>query len=168
MKKIFLFALVIGALALTGCGGDDSNNDKPDPVRPDDYDNLRDSVGVATRPTDWQAVEISQLDITAPDRIVVTSKEIPVEVNTSNDLMGAFVDGECRAVTSPVMEENGQVHFTLVVMPRIEETAADISIELRYFSTKNKRIYIAEPFAFSAGTMQHGSLTGGGYPAKWK
>lgn len=153
MKKIFLYALMLCALTLTGCGGDDD---------------LRDSVGTSVRPTDWKAVQMSQLDITAPDRIVLTSKEVPAEIDLANDLMGAFVNDECRAVTSAVREENGQVHFTLVVMPKVDENTSAIDIELRYFSAKNKRIYIAEPFAFSAGTMKHGSLSDGGYQAQWK
>lgn len=170
MKKIFLFALVLCAMTLTGCSDDDPINDDPTPkpVKPEEYNNLRDSVGTATRPTDWQGVDMSQLDITAKDRIVVTSKEVPVDVDMDNDLMGAFVNGECRAVTNAVMEENEQVHFTLIVMPKVDENTSLINIELRYFSAKNKRIYIAEPFAFSTGTIQHGTLTGGGYQAKWK
>lgn len=170
MKKIFLFALMLGAMALTGCGSDDDPAPAPTPTpdKPEGYDNLRDSVGLATRPTDWWGVDKSMLDISQPDRIVVTSKEIPVEVDKDNDLMGAFVNGECRTATGPVVEENGLVHFTLVVMPKVDESVSAINIELRYFSTRNKRIYTAEPFAFSAGTMQHGTLTGGGYQAKWK
>lgn len=170
MKKIFLYALLFGALTLAGCSGDDNVIDDVGntPEKPDGYDNLRDSVGTSVRPTDWHAVPMSQLDITQPDRIVLTSKEVPVDIDLTNDLMGAFVDGECRTVTSAVKEENELVHFTLVVMPKVDENASAMNIELRYFSAKNKRIYIAEPFAFRAGTMQHGTLADGGYQAKWK
>lgn len=168
MKKNILFAFLFGALALIGCGSDDDNitNGAPTP-RPEGFNNLRDSVGTATRPADWQETPISELDITAPDRIVITAQEVPVEIDPANDLMAAFVNGECRAVTSAI-KEGQQVHFTLVVMPKIEENASDIYIELRYFSAKNKRIYIAEPFPFVAGTMEHGTLTSGGHQVKWR
>lgn len=170
MKKIFIYALLLGALTLAGCGGDDIvvEGSGTTQEKPEGYDNLRDSVGTSTRPTDWQAVPLSQLDITSPDRIVLTSLELPVDIDLANDLMGAFVDGECRAVTSAVVEHSDLIHFTLIVMPKIDENLTSINIELRYFSAKNKRIYIAEPFAFSPGSMQHGTLTGGGYKAKWK
>lgn len=169
MKKNILFAFLFGALALTGCGSDDDDITTTAPTpRPEGYNNLRDSVGTATRPVDWQETPISDLDITAPDRIVITAKEVPVDIDPDNDLMAAFVNGECRAVTSAVQEENEQVHFTLVVMPKVEESASDIDIELRYFSAKNKRIYIAETFPFIAGSMEHGTLTNGGHQVKWK
>lgn len=167
MKKIILFAFLFGALALTGCGSDDDDITTT-PQRPEGFNNLRDSVGTATRPADWKETPISELDITAPDRIVITQQGVPVDIDPDKDLMAAFVNGECRSVTSAFQEENGQVHFTLVVMPKIEESVSDIYIELRYFSAKNKRIYIAEPFSFIAGSMEHGTLTTGGHHVKWK
>lgn len=166
MKKVLLFAFLFGALALTGCGSDDDITTTTQ--RPEGFNNLRDSVGTAIRPADWKEIPISELDITAPDRIVITQQGVPVDIDPDNDLMAAFVNGECRTVTSAFQEENEQVHFTLVVMPKIEEDASEIDIELRYFSAKNKRIYIAEPFPFIAGSMKHGTLTNGGHQVKWK
>lgn len=171
---------MLGALTLIGCGGDDiiyidSKTDpvkpdpvKPDPSKPDGYDNLRDSVGTATRPTDWKAVDIVELDPTQYDRIVVTSNEIPVEIDLNQDIMGVFINGECRDFALPVVEATGKTVFKFVVMPKIDESPGSINIELRYFSAKNKRIYIAEPFSFSNGTMSHGTLSGEGYKAIWK
>lgn len=175
MKKILLiFSLVFGLGAVMGCG-DDGTTDipeepviEPDPGHGPDYDALRDSVGTATRPTDWTPVNAALLDPTAVDRIVVTSAEVPVPVDLRDDLMAAFVGGECRDVASPVVEANGKVAFTLTVMPRTEGESATPRIELRYYAKSRSRIYVATPFAFDPATTHHGNLTTQGFQPEWK
>lgn len=158
--------LALGA-TLTMCGCHKSDDEPSIPTPKPDYNNLRDSVGTATRPTDWTATIDELLDKTEIDRVVVTSDEIPVLVDLDNDVMAAFVNGECRAVSKPVAV-NGKAVFDMNVMHRMEGETADIAVELRYFSQHNKRIYIAVPFAFASGYEIHGSITHGGYKAQWR
>lgn len=165
MRKIFLFGILFSAMALTGCNDDVVEpSPKPDPG----YDNLRDSIGNATRPTDWIATELGMLDQTLIDRIVVTEDEIPVPVDVEEDLMAAFVNGECRAQAMPQIVANNKKAFMMNVMQKMEGESSNLDIELRYYSNHNKRIYIAAPFAFEPGSMNHGSLSYGGYQAKWR
>lgn len=172
MKKIFMFLAIVSALVLVGCSSDDNFEPLPTPTpsptpKPDYEDNLRDSVGTATRPTAWIATSDALLDKTEIDRVVVTSSEIPVPVDLTSDMMAAFVNGECRAVATPI-SVNGKAVFDMNVMHKMEGETADIAIELRYFSLHNKRIYIAKSFAFASGYEIHGSITHGGYKAEWR
>ncbi|MBQ0073830.1 MAG: membrane lipoprotein lipid attachment site-containing protein [Prevotella sp.] len=164
MKKIILFAFLLSGLVLAGCSNDD--NPEPTPTPKPEYNNLRDSIGTAARPTDWNPVSETVLDPTNPDAIIVTQQEIPVPVDMQQDLMAAFVNGECRDVSAPYKEANGKIAFALTVMPRIDE-ATNFAIELRYYSKHNNRIYIATPFAFAPLTFSHGTPNGEGYKATW-
>lgn len=167
MKKIFMLLAIGATLLVAGCHHDDDDNPVVPPTPKPDYENLRDSVGTATRPTDWISTSEALLDKTEIDRVVVTSDEIPVPVDIQNDVMAAFVNGECRAVSTPVVT-NGKAVFDMNVMHKMEGETADIAVELRYFSQHNKRIYIAAPFAFASGYEIHGSITHGGYKPEWK
>lgn len=167
MKKYFIYAFLLGAMTLAGCGSDDTEDPTPVPKPIPEYDNLRDSIGTATRPTDWVRLDIDKLNPTVKDVIIITSEEIPVPVDTSEDLVGAFVDGECRDVAAFYEEANGKVAAQLIVMPKKEESTS-FSMELRYYSKHNKRIYLAAPFAFDSNATDHGSLTGSGYKVKWR
>lgn len=171
MKKILFITTLLGLFALAACGGSDDeltsgeNGEQKPPFTLEE--NLRDSVGSATRPTSWIPIDMALLDPTTSDRIVVTSAEIPVPLDMEEDLMAAFVNGECRDVASPVLEANEKVAFSLVVLPRIDEDLTSLPIELRYYSKHNNRIYIAESFPFDPASVNHGSLNGSGYKAAW-
>lgn len=166
MKKT-LYTLCILAITcmMAGCSNDDNS---VTPIVPnektEDYDNLRDSIGTATRP-DW--VAISATDPTNVQTITITSAELPT-ILEAEDVLAAFVDEECRAVAYPKREANGKTAFSLVVMGRIDEDATiPIDLELRYYSLHNKRIYISGKIRFRPGETL-GSLNSGGYTAMWK
>lgn len=169
MKKI-LYAITIltFVFAMVGCSKDDefvipTPPDTPD--TPEDYDNLRDSIGTATRPTDWTGPITT--DPTSVQTITITSAELPTVVE-DEDMLAAFCGNVCRAVTTPVHESNGKTAFTLVVMAMIDEaTTAPIDLELRYYSLHNKRIYTSNKIRFRPGVTL-GSLNNGGYKAEWK
>lgn len=168
MRNI-LYTICILAVTFVMAGCSDSDDYKPtSPTDPseknENYDNLRDSVGRAARPTDWKVSYAT--DPTNVQIITVTSEELPTVLDQT-DLLAAFYGSECRAVSSPVTEANGKTAFTLVVMGRIdEESSAPIDLELRYFSQHNKRIYTSEKFRFRPGETL-GSLNTGGYKPVW-
>lgn len=172
MKKIFYTICILAVTCLmAGCS---SNNDDT-PTAPNQtttgneeketYDNLRDSVGTATRPTNWTVGYTT--DPTNVQIITVTSEVLPT-VLEYDDMLAAFNGEECRAVATPKDEANGKTAFTLVIMGRIdEESNAPVDLELRYFSQHNKRIYTSEKLRFRPGETL-GSLNTGGYKTAWK
>lgn len=173
MRKIF-YTICILAVTCVMAGCSSNNDDTPNAPatnqttgndEQEKYDNLRDSVGTATRPTNWTVNYTT--DPTNFQIITITSEELPT-VLEQDDLLAAFYGEECRAVATPKAEANGKTAFTLLVMGRIdEESNAPIDLELRYFSQNNKRIYISEKLRFRPGETL-GSLNTGGYKTAWK
>lgn len=169
MRKILYIICILAITGMmAGCSANDDNisSSPTDPKEKEEkYDNLRDSIGTATRPTDWMVSFVS--DPTNVQTITITTAELPT-VLEPEDLLAAFSGNECRAVAYPKREANGKTAFTLVVMGRIDEEAnAPIDLELRYFSQHNKRIYTSEKLRFRPGETL-GSLNTGGYKAVWK
>ncbi|MBQ0075306.1 MAG: hypothetical protein KBT34_14080 [Prevotella sp.] len=152
MKKLLLFFIV--AMVVMAC----SEGDKPTP-KP--YNNLTDSIGTVTQQPAWVATNVELLNPSVAQIVVVTQSELPVPVK-EEDLIGAFVGGECRAVAKPVVEPNGKIAFTLTILGKDDADDDGKDVELRYYSKNNSRIYIAQPFAFIAGERL-GDLNNSGY-----
>lgn len=165
-KILYTFCILAFTCVMAGCSDNDDTFSPTDPnEKKENYDNLRDSIGSATRPTDWTVTYAT--DPTNVQIITITSAELPT-VLESEDLLAAFAGEECCAVAAPKNEANGKTAFTLVIMGRInDDSAAPIDLELRYFSQHNKRIYISEKLRFRPGETL-GSLNTGGYKTVWK
>ncbi len=168
MRKIFSRLLILaGILLLAGCSKDDFNNEE-EPVTPPvpaDYDNLRDSLGTATRPTDW--IPVAELDPTSIQLLTITEKELPTDI-TAEDLLAAFVGSECRAVSEvDTVEDKTLSFFSMVIQSALEQSDTEQNVQLRYYSLHNRRIYIADEFPFVPGEIL-GSLNDGGYKVNWR
>ena len=146
MRKI-LFLTGIIVLMMSSCSKDDDGNTS-------DWD-------VDTRP-EWTAVT----EGVAPQGmyIIMDSEGLPVVngkiVNvTSADIMGAFVNDECRGVAVPYSEIDGKTHFYLKVKST-DTDANNAMVELRYYSGEKKHIFCSEQFSFvaddNAGTLEEG------------
>ena len=77
----------------------------------------------------------------------------------SNDLLGAFIGGECRGVSVPYDEIDGKTHFYLKVKST-ENDSNDVKVELRYYSAEKTHIFVSESFDFvpdgNSGTLDEG------------
>lgn len=123
---------------------------------------------ITERPTDW--VVQQNLNPTTAQPVIVTSEGLPAEIS-KDDLLAAFIDGKCHAVSAPLPSLGGAgevfgTYFTLVVMTADDAEGAQ-QVELRYYSAADHRIYYSDPFTQSPGERL-GSLTEGGYAPHWR
>ena len=136
-----------GLFALPACDSDEVNGEVPE---------------VIERPADW--VVTQSLNPTTAQPVIVTSEGLPAEIN-KDDLLAAFIGGNCHAVSAPVTDDFG-TYFALVVMTA-DDAEGIQQVELRYYSAEEQHIYYSEPFIQSPGERL-GSLTEGGYAPKWR
>lgn len=153
--------MIAGLWALTACDNDEpAVDDVPD--APGGVIGQVGGTNVVAPPTDWVVRE--DLNPTTAQPVVVTAEGLPEKV-TGDDLLAAFIGGQCHAVASPVTDGD-LTFFTLVVMAANEAEGAQ-QVELRYYSADAHRIYCADTFTLSPGERL-GSLTEGGYAPHWK
>lgn len=148
MRKVIFATIMLAGLWMTAaCDKEEVNGDVPEAV---------------ARPTDW--VVSQDLNPTTEQAVVVKSEGLPTEID-KNDLLAAFVNGDCTDVSAPILDDDG-AYFALVVMaPGAAE--GNHQVELRYYSAKAQRIYYADPFVLCPGERL-GSLTGSGYAPRWR
>ena len=153
MKKIILAMIMLaGPFALAACDNEEEGGGDVTEV-PEE---------ITERPTDW--VVQQNLNPTTAQPVIVTSEGLPAEIS-KDDLLAAFIDGKCHAVSAPVTDDFG-TYFTLVVMTADDAEGAQ-QVELRYYSAADHRIYYSDPFTQSPGERL-GSLTEGGYAPHWR
>lgn len=121
--------------------------------------------GLQSRPSDWTVPSnLHYSDMT----VTIDRRTLPPAVTVSQyDLLGAFIDGQCRGVAEPVADIDGQVRFYLVIHSLTTDSGRDnMQVELRYYSDVRRDIYYARPFGFvyesSLGTMDEP------YAPQWK
>ena len=136
MKYLSIFiALWMAAVSFAACGNDDvedptfGTNDKE-----------------VTRPN-WQ--KPSNLHYSSMT-VIIDQQALPADVEPSkDDLLGAFVNDQCRGVIAPVEDIDELYRFYLVVLATTDDVNnADVKVELRYYNDKEKRIYTSRPFSF--------------------
>lgn len=138
MKKYYIaLTLIAASLAFSACSSDDDDNknaniNQPTPVQ---------------KPTDWvlpQDLHYSSMSVTIDQDAMPNG----VTVN-KDDLLGAFVDNECRGVASPVSDIDGKYRFTLLVhATERDANRENIQVELKYYSAQKSFIYTATKFPF--------------------
>lgn len=139
MKKSLLYIALAGALALAGCSKDEELGEPQD-----------------TKPT-WVA-DKSDANINSM-MVTVVDSGMPASV-TKDDLLAAFVNGICRGVANPQIEEDG-TRFLLSVAPSVTDCLQNpLPVTLKYYSVNNKRVYTSQPFTFAPngflGTLNEG------------
>lgn len=140
-SKLTILGILI--LLLTGCSEDKIGNDE----RPD-----------------WKAVNVN----VTPQAMYLTIDNggLPVKPGP-NDLLGAFVDNECRSVESPYDEDDGKMRFYIKVQSTVsDENRTNVKVELRYYSESRRRIFVSQPIDFQCDGFL-GSLEEGFVPV-WK
>lgn len=150
MKKYYIaFALFAASVAFSACGGDnddDNNNvntNQPTPVK---------------KPTDWvlpQGMHYNSMSVTIDQDAVPNGVTV-----TMDDLLGAFVDNECRGVASPVKDIDGKYRFSLVIHAMESDVNRDnLQVELKYYSAQKAYIYTSAKFPFERngilGSFEH-------------
>lgn len=152
MKKIILAMIMLaGTFALAACDNEEEGGG-----------DVTEVTQVAERPTNW--VVQQNLNPTTAQPVIVTSEGLPAEIS-KDDLLAAFIDGKCHAVSAPVTEVFG-TYFALVVMA-VDNSEGSQQVELRYYSAADRHIYYADPFTHSPGERL-GSLAEGGYAPHWR
>lgn len=148
MKKYYIaLALVAASVAFSACSGDDDDNNvninQPTPVK---------------KPTDWvlpENLHYSTMSVT------IDQDALPNGVTvTGDDLLGAFVDNECRGFALPVSDIDGKYRFNLVVHATQNDVNRDnLQVELKYYSAQKAYIYTAAKFPFERngvlGSFEH-------------
>lgn len=132
--------LLVSALALTGC-----HSNEP------------------TERPNWKAVPT---DYYGSMSIILDAASLPADMD-SQDITAAFIGEICRGVKSPYLEQDSVMRIYLSVKPSEQEAvAAGQSVVLRYYSTKQQRIYESNPIPYAdeemLGTMSQG------YKPVWK
>ncbi len=105
------------------------------------------------RPTDWVAVSQGvdlQSTMIADVTVDLTSLGLTYEGN-EQDLMAAFIDGTCRSVSSPVMDEGKPMNLFALTIKKLEKDAPNAPITLKFYSAKLRHTFtIASPFPYMA------------------
>ena len=143
-------ALIL-ALLMTACSKDDEKT----------------QLSIDARPA-W--TEVTQGVVPQGMYIIMDADGLPtvdgvrISVHT-DDLLAAFVEGECRGVSKPYAEIDGKTHFYLKVRSTEADTGS-VSVELRYYSALRQHIFTSQTFSFVAndnlGTLDEG------YQPIWK
>lgn len=159
--KVFLILALaaLASFALSSCS-------KEDPITPE-YQALLDQGGqyVAQAPTDW--VVKDEIDIFPKSMLVVIDQSgLPTPI-AKGDMISAWVDGVCRAVSTPLFGDDDYTRFQFKIsLPTNLITKGDNYVEIRYYSASHQLIFTSNPVLFIEDT-QLGTYRAG-YNPKWK
>lgn len=108
-------------------------------------------TGSDQRPTDWTEPNYSLYGLTMS--VQVQLGDTLAKYQSSQDLMCATINGEVRAVATP-METGGEVYFPL----SIASNGEDQMVSLRYYCDRLHRIYTIQDWAiFNASAAPTGN-----------
>ena len=110
------------------------------------------------RPTDWVTVSQDidlQSTMIADVAVDITSMGLAYECN-EQDLMAAFIDGTCRAVAAPVMDDEGKpMNLFALTIKKLENDNSGAPVTLKFYSSKLRHVFtISAPFPYVAEGMQ--------------
>lgn len=135
MKYLYiLLSLLMVSFSLSACSSD---KDQPEEIE--------EEVPVAK--PEWQIpANLHYSSMT----VVMDEQALPIGVEASEeDLLGAFVNDECRGFVAPVKDVDDLYRCYLVIHATTEDTnRTDFKVELRYYSAQKAHIYESKPFAF--------------------
>lgn len=120
------------------------------------------------RPTDWVSMtaETHNLGLSSM-MITVQTTDLPDEWCNNEDMLAAFVDDECRVVVQSAITDQGMQWLMLNVPSLVsDEDKSDVLIELRYYSSKQEKVFKAKPLSYKADSWE-GSVVSGGYEPEW-
>lgn len=136
MKYLYiLLSLLIASISLSACCSDnDDNTTEIEEEKPEPKPNWQ-------KPTNLHYSSMTVvIDENALPKGVVPSEE---------DLLGAFVDDECRGFVAPVKDMDDLYRCYLVVHATTDDTnRSDLKVELRFYSSQKARTYKSAAFAF--------------------
>ncbi len=127
-------------------GGGNGGNDLEEQACPSDWEPVKEGVDLQSTMIADVAVNLSSLGLN-------------YQVD-EQDMMAAFVNGTCRAVSSPFVDEDvASVMFALTIQ-KLETDESGALVTLKFYSAKLRHIFtISSPFAYVAegsyGTVQN-------------
>ena len=162
IMKQALALIALGAM-VCGCSSSDDNDNK--------NNNQANFTSLSERP-DWY-VDFTANTVAAPEwtepsednyehnmLVLLTLEQSLVRFSTDDDMMAAFVNGECREVCPRSVSENGDsIYFLMCIRghgneysEEDDEEGVSEKIELRYYSGGAKEIFASkEPMFFVRG-----------------
>ena len=163
MKKVkkvngncfFVLSLLLTVLLATACSKDDSS------------DNPGENIPL----TDWTPISGDQYPMGLSSMMItINTADFPATADV-NDKLAAFVTAVCSDTTTTLCRAtaNFEGEWAMINVPSLisDENATSVSIELRYYSAQNRRIYTAESFDYRADSWL-GSVVTGGFKPNWK
>lgn len=150
-RKLIINLILCFALTSVFCAcskDDDDNNGKGSDIELEEQ----------MRPTDWVAVSQGidlQSTMIADVAVELTSLGLAYECN-EQDLMTAFIDGTCRAVAAPLMDEEGKpMNLFALTVKKLEADTPNAPVTLKFYSAKLRHVFtISAPFPYVAEGMQ--------------
>lgn len=138
MKYLYvILALLMSSLAFSACGDKNEDNDPSTEIEEEQP---------TPRPT-WELpgnLHYSSMTV------VLDDKSVPKGVGIStDDLLGAFVDDQCRGFAAPVVDVDNQMRCILVINSTTSDfNNNDLKVELRYYSAQKAKLYVSKTFPF--------------------
>lgn len=163
-KALFILTLLAFAtLAVSSCSKEDT------PVAPIDpeLEALLAQGGqpLAEAPADWVAQ--TEADVFPKSMLVLIDQDgLPAPI-AEGDMLSAWVNGTCRAVSTPLFGTEGYNRFQFKVsLPTKLVTQGNNYVELRYYNAKHQLLFTAQPVLFAEDTQLGEYMKG--YKPEWK
>lgn len=142
---------ILPVLMLVACSkNDDGGNTPPEPVPPVPVDTTKvDTLSYDARPTDWtvateQDPALFMILVTKlTDAKWDSSSSSNIFNPSDDDLVAAFVNGECRGCAAP-KKEYGIYRAYLTIHSTEDEPYSHPKVEIRYYSANLKHIFTAK------------------------
>lgn len=148
MKKYFyyMFVILASTIVLAGCG---SSDDEVTPPEPGPVPVPGPLQGSATRPVEWLNWQEAVLKDYNPQSMTITCDAENIEFDVDElDLMGSFINGQCRGCAQPVKIGDKFVFFLTVQLCHSDDTKQTIPVTFRYYSHNGTKMYSYGPIDF--------------------
>lgn len=137
----YLFILLITSLCLISCGKDESGELPPSPPIEEPQ------KGNDERPVEWLdwKEEAGDISVLTSMTFVADAQGIEVEPD-SQDIMAAFINGECRGCAQPQVIDDKCLFFLTVNL--VEGEDPNVMVTYRYYCHTLTKIYDTAPSRF--------------------
>lgn len=129
---------------VNGGGGSVSKTDLEVQAAPTDWIPIGDNIDLQSTMTADVAIDLSNLGLTYE--------------YDKDDLMAAFINGTCRAVASPFVDEADSTVMFALTIKKLEDESTGGDVTLRFYSAKLRHIFtMANTFPYGAES-RYGSV----------